>query len=160
MQEVVSKLEQKSSTVISSFWNVDYLKEWVQRYNPPLPEVSVCNSLNLFTRMIHGLPVGTLLVQEPAIIEGVEIVAAIYNTLVRGSPNLALDVEHGKVVENSGVQAPSLLPLTRIADTIDFLDWVHELRCSNPPSRNLERRANGMVRAIHDYSIPVYRLLG
>lgn len=159
MQEVVSKLEQKASTVIKSFWNVNYLMEWVQRHNPPLPEVSAGDSVGLFTRMAHGLPVGTLLVQESAIVEGVEIVATIYNVLMRGSPNLALDVEHGKVVENSGVQAPSLLPLTRIADTMDFLDWVHELRCSNPPSRNLERRANGMVRAIHDYSIPVYRLL-
>lgn len=139
-----------------TFWSVDDLLKWIEEHNPPLPE-TFHDPLPLFARMIRGLPIGTLLVQESEIVEGVEIIAAIYNALVRGYPNIALDVERGRVVESSGRQARSLLPLKRIADTMDYLDWVHELRCSNPSSQDQERRANDLVRAIREYRIPVYR---
>lgn len=143
--------------------------------------------LNLFDSLYRGYPIGNLLIWEttpppaarasfgslrfdPApgdallVIDGQQRITCLVASLLAGADEadrrfrVFFDLESEKFCHQSGHEQPNRtwLPMTEVADTIRFLEWLQNAQLSP----DLVRRANEVVRALRDYRVPAYKVIG
>lgn len=144
--------------------------------------------LKLFDSLYRGFPIGNLLiwVTDPTpstsatfgpidfkqsetgsgslIIDGQQRVTSLVATMLATNDqddarfNIAFDLESLEFRPSSSRQQShrTWLPLTETADTVRYLEWLRHADLGDTHVR----RANEVVRALRDYKVPVYEIVG